>query len=193
MFPRRVVAAVAGSSALVFGLSGCALVSSPGPEPLTGLAACAYGHEWQLNLDDLSQKVLEWLQAEQVPATEVVTTGTQSLDWGPTGRVTVTSDFEVRITAPVAADQTITIVQTHTGTATGAAYINGEVAIPRKWDDADVEVETVADNNGTVLETVPWTLPTVGIDDRVGLEITCDASTMTIHPRGNTIVQTWTR
>ncbi|MDO7882371.1 hypothetical protein [Antiquaquibacter soli] len=192
MFHRR-LAILAGSSALVLALSGCSLLESGSKEPLTGIAACALGHTWQLDFEDLSAKVLAELQKEGVPATAVTAAGTQTLEWDEQGRVVLTSDFDVTVTAAPAADQTITIVEHHDGTATGAAYINGEVAIPRKWDGTGQNIETTGDNNGTPLETIPWELPWVGIDDSVGLELTCDGESLTIHPRGERITQLWTR
>lgn len=194
MFSPRAVVASVGSLALVASLSGCSLLdNSTTEEPLTGVAACALGHTWQLDMTDLGAQLLAELQRQKVPATEVVASGTQTIDWGTDSRLTLDSDFEIRITAPIAADQTITVVSTYGGSATGAAFINGEVAIPRDWKGADQTSETVADNNGTPLETVPWAIPSVQIDDTVGLELTCDGSTMTIHPRGSKITQTWTR
>lgn len=194
MFSARAAVASVGSLALVASLSGCSLVdSSTEPEPLTGVAACALGHTWQLDMADLGAQILAELQRQKVPASEVVASGTQTLDWGTDSRLTLDTDFEVRITAPIAADQTVTVVSTYGGSATGTAFINGEVAIPRDWKGDDQTVETVADNNGTPLETVPWAIPVVQIDDTVGLELTCDGSTMTVHPRGSKITQTWTR
>ena len=194
MFPRRAVSAAAGSVALVVGLTGCSLLEpSGGPEPLTGVAACALGHTWELNMADVSEKLLAELQRQKVPASAVVSEGTQTLAWDERAHVVLTSDFTVTITAPVAADQTVTVIRTYPGEAIGPAYINGDVAIPRRWDVSEQAVETVADNNGTPLEEVPWAIPSVGIDDSVGLILTCDGSTMTIQPRGSRIVQTWTR
>ncbi len=194
MFSRRAAAAAAGSLALVVGLTGCSLLESgTGPEPLTGVAACALGHTWKLDMADISEKLLAELQRQKIPASAVVSEGEQTLDWDERSHAVLTSDFTVTITAPIAADQTITIVRTYTGEAVGPAYINGDVAIPRRWDVSEQSVETVADNNGTALEEVPWVIPPVGIDDSVGLILTCDGSTMTIQPRGSRIVQTWTR
>lgn len=193
MFHRR-SAIVAGTSAIVLALSGCSLIDSgSGQEPLTGLAACALGHTWQLDFEDLSVKLLAELQKQGVPATAVVAAGTQTLDWDLQGHVVLTSDYDVTLTATPAADQLYTIVERHDGTATGAAYINGEVAIPRDWDGSGQNVEVTGDNNGTPLETIPWAIPASGIDDTVGLELTCDGKTLTIHPRGGKITQVWTR
>lgn len=193
MFHRR-SAAVVASAVLVFGLGGCALLEpSGGPQPLTGIAACAQGHTWALNFEDVAAKVLAEMQAEGAPVTAVVATGEQTLDWDLQGHVVLTTDFDLTITATPAADQLITIVESHAGRATGAAYINGEVAIPRNWDGSGMNVEAVGDNNGTPLETIPWEIPWIGIDDSVGLELTCDGENLTIHPRGEKIIQLWTR
>ncbi|MGX5680042.1 hypothetical protein [Schumannella luteola] len=192
MFHRR-LAILAGSSALLLALSGCSLLESGEKEPLTGLAACAQGHTWNLNFEDLAAKVTAELQNDGVPVTAVTAAGTQSLEWDLQGHVVLTTDFDVTVTATPAADQTITIVEHHEGTATGAAYINGEVAIPRKWDGSGQNIETTGDNNGAPLETIPWALPWVGIDDSVGLQLTCDGDSLTIHPRGEKITQLWTR
>ncbi len=144
-------------------------------------------------MDDIAAKILAEMQAEGHPVTAVTAAGTQELDWDIHGRVVLTSDFDVTITAAPAADQLITIVESYSGTATGAAYINGDVAIPRKWDASEMTVETTGDNNGTALETIPWKIPAASIDDSVGLQLTCDGEAMTIQPRGSKITQAWTR
>lgn len=193
MFHRR-SAILAGSTAVVLALSGCALLDSEAnSEPLTGIAACALGHTWKLDFEDLAGKVAQELQRSGVPVTAVTAEGTQTLDWSLQGHVELTTDFDVIITATPAADQVITIVEHHEGTSTGAAYINGEVAIPRKWDGTGQNIDVSGDNNGTPLETIPWELPWVGIDDTVGLQLKCDGQTLTIHPRGEKITQVWTR
>ncbi len=193
MFHKR-TAMVAGSTAIVLALGGCSLLETGGSEePLSGIAACALGHTWQLDFEDLAAKLTAELQAEGVPVVSVTAAGTQELEWTTQGHVDLTTDFDITITATPAADQTITIVQRHSGSATGAAYINGEVAIPRNWDGSAQNIETTGDNNGTPLESIPWEIPWTGIDDTVGLQLTCDGTTLTIHPRGEKIVQTWTR
>ena len=180
--------------ALLPSLSACSLLTtSEGQAPLTGIAMCALGHTWTTDLEDAAAQVKAALIAEQVPVTDVIATGTQTLEWSIEGRVVLTQDYAVTITTAPAADQVVTVVETHSGTATGAAYINGEVAIPRKWDGTGVNVDTVADNNGTILEDVPFAIPNTSFDDSVGLEITCEAQTLTIHPRGSDLTQTGTR
>lgn len=193
MFHRR-SAILAGSSALVLALSGCSLLeSTSNQEPLSGLAACALGHTWQLNFEDLAAKLTTELQQQGVPVTAVTAAGTQTLEWNLQGHVVLTTDHDVTLTATPAADQLYTIVERHEGTATGAAYINGEVAIPRNWDGSGQNIEVTGDNNGAPLETIPWAIPPSHIDDTVGLELTCDGDTLTIHPRGGKITQVWTR
>lgn len=176
------------------GLAGCSVLDAGGSEaPLSGIAACALGHTWTTDLADAAEKVSEVLLADQVPVTAVAAEGTQTLEWSQNQQVVLTSDFTLTITTAPAADQVLTIVETHSGTATGAAYINGEVAIPRKWDGTGVNIDTVAENNGTVLEELPFIIPQTSFDDAVGLELTCDGSTLTIHPRGQQVTQVWTR
>lgn len=192
MFHRQRAAAVALPVTLLFALSGCSLLTAPGPAPLTGTAACALGHTWTADLEDLSAQVLAQLQQSGVPATEVTATGELVLDWSVEGHVVLKNDYVLTIKATPAADQTLTVVQTHSGSATGAAYVNGEVAIPRKWDGSKVTVEAVADNNGTAVDPVPFGIPETSFDDAVGLELTCNGGELTTHPRGGKITQKWT-
>jgi hypothetical protein len=173
-------------------LSGCSLLSSTADEqPLTGVALCALGNTWTIDLEDVAVQVQEALTADQIPVTAVTATGSQTLDWSLESQVLLTPDYTLTITTAPAADQVLTIKQTHSGTATGAVYINGAVAIPRKWDGTAVNITTVADNNGTTVEDLPFPVPQTSIDDSVGLEITCDADTLTVHPRGSSITQIW--
>ncbi len=191
MFFRHRLITVALPVALVTGLSGCSVLQSPGDAPLTGIAACALGHTWKADLDDLAAQVRAELQESGVPVTAVEATGQQSLEWATDSQVVLTTDYVLTVTTAPAADQVLTIVETHAGTATGAAYINGEVAIPRKWDGTGVSTETVADNNGTAVEEITISIPATSFDDAVGLELTCNGGELTIHPRGSSITQKW--
>jgi hypothetical protein len=186
MFFARRYSAAALAVALAGGLTGCSVLESSTDAPLTGIAACALGHTWQADLDDLAAQVLTQLQDAGVAAT-----GSQSLEWGTDSHVALTEDYVLTITTAPASGQVLTIVETHSGTATGAAYINGEVAIPRKWDGTSVSVETVADNNGAPVEEITISIPATSFDDAVGLELTCNGGEMTIHPRGSSITQKW--
>jgi hypothetical protein len=192
MFHRQRAIVIALPAALLFGLSGCSLLVAPGPEPLTGTAACALGHTWNANLEDLAAQVLTNLQQSGVAATEATITGELKLDWTVEGHVALTNDYVVTVKAVPVADHTITVVETHAGTATGAAYINGEVAIPRKWDASDVTVAVVADDNGVPVDPAPFAIPETSFDDSVGLELTCNGGEMTTHPRGGKLTQKWT-
>jgi len=173
-------------------LTGCSLVTPPAAAPLTGVAACALGHTWKADLDDVSAQVLALLKQNGVPVTEVTATGSLTLDWSIEGRVALANDYVLTVKTAPAADQVLTVVQTHSGTATGAAYINGEVAIPRKWDDASVSIDAVADNNGAAVDDYGFTIPDTTFDDSVGLELTCAPGELTTHPRGTKITQKWT-
>lgn len=189
MFRRTAV--IAGALAMVVGLSGCSLLETDGgAEPLTGVAACALGNTWQLDMADMATKVKDDLQKDGLTS-EVTLDGSQTLDWDLKGHVVLTSDFVMTVVVPVTADFTVTINRTQTGTVDGTAYISSEVAIPRKWDESNLTVDTVI-NDGAIEES-PWPLPTVGFDDSVGLELTCDGDTLTIHPRGERSTQVWTK
>lgn len=193
MTTRR-VSLIALPAALMLGLGGCSLLEATVPdEPLTGVAACALGHSWSVDLDGLATQVLAELGANGVAATGVVAAGSHTLDWSVTSDVELSSDYSMTITVPAADGQVLTVVQSANGVVTGKAYISGTVAIPRDWDSSGLEVSTVADIGGVAQETVPIIVPKIAFDDGVGLELTCDAETMTIHPRGGVITQTWTR
>lgn len=189
MFRRTAV--IAGALALVVGLSGCSLLEAGGgEEPLSGVAACALGHTWQLDTADMATKVKDDLQKDGL-ASEVTIDGTQTLDWNLQGHVVMTSDFLMTIVVPVTAEFTVTLDQTYSGSVDGAAYITSDVAIPRHWDDSKLTIETLV--NGSADEASPWRIPRVGFNDSVGLELTCDGDTLTIHPRGERSTQVWTK
>lgn len=190
----RVASALVLTAALMPGLTACsALTSTEGEQPLSGLALCALGHTWTTDLTDAATQVKASLTGDQVPVTNVTSTGTQTLEWSIEGHVVLTPDYTLTITTAPAEGEVVTVKQTHSGKATGAVYINGEVAIPRKWDGTGVNVDVVADNNGTVLENPPFDIPDTSFDDSVGLELTCNGDTLTIHPRGSDVTQTWKR
>lgn len=194
MFTARRTAVLAVPALLVSALGGCAIVD-PGSatEPLSGIAACALGNSWKLDVAALGEQVQADLVRQGVAVTAVSATGTQTLDWDVRGNVTVESDYAVTITAAPAADQVITVTDTHTGTADGIAYINAEVAIPRDWDGTGVVISTTGDLNGAPLDPIPFTVPNVDLNDSVGIELTCDGTTLTTHPRGGDVTLTWTK
>lgn len=192
MFVSR-KAALALPVVLVFALGGCSLLEPSGTnEPLTGIAACALGHTWTQDFESLVPQVTEQLAANGVAATSVVFTGEQTFSWDAKAHVKIDSNYTVAVTTAPAEGQVQTVTETHAGSTTGAAYINGDVAIPRKWDD-QTTVEAVADLNGEPLEAAPFGVPSTNFDDKVGLILTCDGETLTIHPRGSKLTQTWTR
>ena len=175
-------------------LAGCSLLQTTGTETaLTGIAACAFGHTWTTDLEDAAAQVKATLESDGVVVTSVTATGTQTLEWGIEGRVVLTPDYTVTVVTAPAADQVLTITETHAGSATGAIYVNGEVGIPRKWEGTGVSVDVVADNNGVVVEEPPFAIPATSFDDSVGLELTCSADKLTIHPRTTQVIQTWKR
>lgn len=194
MFTARRATAIALPAVLLFSLGGCALVDPSGDgDVLTGTAACALGHTWELNIDDLAEQVKADLAGNGIAA-ETAASGSQTLEWSVEGHVDITSDYTITVTI-AGVEQVYTVEQKNSGTITGAAYINGEVAIPRKWDDADYTSETTADLSGTPVEVadLSFTVPRTDFDDSVGLELTCNGKELTIHPRGSAITQTWTR
>jgi len=55
-----------------------------------------------------------------------------------------------------------------------------------------VSVDTTATSNGTPLDEAPYRIPASDIDDSVGLELTCTADALTVHPRGSELTLDWT-
>jgi hypothetical protein len=193
MFSLQRTVLVAGSAAMLAGLAGCALVTpSVSEDPPSPIAQCVMGHTWSLDLADLGAQLLAEVQRDHPEVTAVDITGTKTIDWGVDSHVTIASDLRITVTATTATpDQPLTIVQTQAGTGTGRAYVDTDVAIPRNWKD-EIEVDTVAEQAGAPLEAPPYALPITAFDDTVGWELTCDGGTMTLHPRGNGVVQRWT-
>jgi hypothetical protein len=191
MFSRSRTALVAASATLVMGgLSGCALLQPTVEEvALSDIARCTMGHSWTLDTADLAAQLLTELQRDH-PVTAVDAAGTKTIDWGADSVVTVASDLAITVTTGTAEAPT-TLTQTQIGSAEGKVYINGDVAIPRRWSN-DIEIETTAESAGAELEQLPFTLPNTAFDDTVGLELTCDGDTLTVHPRGSAITQKWT-
>lgn len=190
---RRMIAFVLPAT-LLAALSGCALIEpAVTEEPPTALETCALGALWTLDLTTLQEQVTTVLTEEGVPVTAVDAQGTQTLDWTAKSDMTITTDYTLTVTAQPSPEQIIVITEIHGGSSSGKAYINGDVAIPRKWSGGDFAVEATATSNGEALETVPYTMPRLVVDDSVGLELTCADSTMTVHPRGSDITLTYSR
>lgn len=181
--------AVAGS--LLVTLSGCSLLEpAPHEEILSDVALCTMGHSWDLDTADLAAQLLAELQKKHPDVTAVEANGTATLDWGDDSTVELASELTIVVTAGTA-EAPIVITENLVGTSRGKAYINADIAIPRSWTN-DVEVETTAQNAGVDLEAPPFALPGTVLDDSVGLELTCDGGTLTIHPRGSAITQKFT-
>lgn len=197
MNTTRRASLVALPAALLLALSGCALTEAPDTRvELEGTAACAQGHTWSVNLEDLSAQLMGQMQTNGIAATAIVPAGTQTIEWTERGNVRITSDYTLTITATFPAEgQTTTVVETHSGVTTGQAFVNGSIAIPRDWDTEEAVVSATADIDGAPQEAVPegFTVPASIIDDQLGLELACDGTTMTVHPRGEKLTQTWTR
>lgn len=193
MISRSRTALVASSAALLVGLSGCALVTPAlDDDPPSPVAQCVEGHTWTLDVGDLGTQLLAQLQRDHPEVTAVEVSGAKSMEWGASSDVEITSDLTITVTATTPTpEQNLVLRQTQSGTANGRAYIDTDVAIPRKWTD-DIVVETTGELAGAPVETLPYGLPSTAFDDTVGWELTCDAGTMTLHPRGNGIVQRWT-
>lgn len=191
MSSRSRIVFVAAATVSLVTLSGCSLLEpSVDEEVFSDVALCTMGHAWNLDTVDLAAQLLAELQHDHPDVTAVEANGTATLEWGDDSTVELASDLSIVVTAGTA-EAPIVITQNLVGTGGGKAYINADIAIPRSWQD-DVEVETTAQNAGVDLEAPPFALPGTVIDDSVGLELTCDGGTLTIHPRGSAITQKWT-
>jgi hypothetical protein len=197
MFTARRAAVVTLPALLVFGLTGCSLLQAQDADDTpTGIAACALGHTWSVDTKGLASQLLDNYKKTTLPVTSVTADGSQKLEWGIKGDVKITSDYTIVVTVTPAPDQSTVATQTHKGTASGKAYINAEVAIPRTWNDSDFAVKTTFVINGVEKDKKdpdPFVITPTDFDDSVGLELTCDGDTLTTHARGSLITQTWTR
>jgi len=186
--------AVAVYAVALTALAGCAVLEPNTPElPPTELELCATGQTWNVDVAGLATQVLAILQENGIAATAVTGAGTETFAWSLFGDAVVESDYSLTILVPAADGQVLTVSQTISGTSSGKAYINGTVAIPRNWDATGLETEAIADLGGVVQETVPFAIPQTTFDDKVGIELTCAGTSMTTAPRGEPIIQAWTR
>ena len=191
MFSTQRATSVVLSAAIMLGLGGCSLIEPQGTVvPLTGIAACAQGHTWKLDMAKLAEDVKANIAAQGVGA-EVATSGTQAMTWDVDGAVKIDSSYTLTMTSVPAEGQLQTVTTTHTGAATGASYINENVAIPRNWDATGTIIKTVGDLNGAPLDPVPYSVLNADLDDSVGVELTCDGDALTTHPRGGGVTQAW--
>jgi hypothetical protein len=124
MITKRVTVALALPMAVVFGLSGCSLLTTRGESvALTGVAACALGHTWTLDTTDLAPQIVASLLKKSVAGATVKVDGTQTMDWATTGEISVTSNYTTTVTvAP--APTTITIVR-RMSTPRSASLVTG--------------------------------------------------------------------
>ncbi|HWR85364.1 MAG TPA: hypothetical protein VN200_05155 [Rhodoglobus sp.] len=191
MFSTSRTAALAASAAMLTALSGCALVTPVSNEdPPSPVAQCVQGHTWSLDTADLGAQLLAEVQRDHPEVTGLEVSGAKTIEWTADDSVTMESDLSIRITAP-AGDQELVITQTQTGTGSGKAYVDADVAIPRRWKN-EIEVQTVAEQGGAPLEAAPWGPPRSDFDDTTGWVLTCDGAAMTLQPRGTDLVQKWT-
>ncbi|WP_307842006.1 hypothetical protein [Salinibacterium sp. SWN1162] len=194
MMSSKRASALVIAPAIMLVLSGCALIEpADTSEPPTAMELCAMGHTWTLDTADASEKLLAELDSEDVPASAVDPTGGQTLTWTSNGGITIDSDLVFTITAEPKKDQVMTITQSYTGTVTGQALINVDVAIPHNWDVSEYTVETAATLDDEPVEELEYTIPRSDFDDVVGLILTCEADAMTINPRGTDLTQLWTK
>jgi hypothetical protein len=185
------VGAAAAALLAAASLAGCSLVQTPPPPPLTGIAACALGSAWSLDTAKLATDLQAELATRGVTAT-VVADGSQTLDWNLESKVVLDTDYTLTYTSGPD-DQKMVVTDKHSGKATGIAYINSEVAIPRDWDASGLNVKTTATLNGEEQENLPYALLPTDIDDSVGVELTCDGGTLTTHQRGSDLTLTWAK
>ncbi|MCU1411987.1 MAG: hypothetical protein JWR04_2694 [Rhodoglobus sp.] len=173
------------------GLAGCSLVEVAPPAPLTGIAKCVLGNTWSLDTAALATAMQAELATRAITATAAID-GSQTLTWALDGKVALDTDYTLTLTSG-AEDNLTVVTDKHSGKATGIAYINAEVAIPRDWDATGLNVDTTATVKGVAAETLPYTLVQTDIDDSVGVELTCDGGTMTTHQRGSDLTLTWAK
>lgn len=188
---RSSTLATAGSVVLLAALSGCALVTpAASTETPSPMAQCAQGKTWTLDTADLGAKLLAQTQRSirgDIATVEV--TGSKTIEWRADSTVTMTSDLT--ITMVTGGDNPVTVTQTQAGTATGTAYVQTDVAVPRKWKN-DIAVQSAAEQGGAALDPVPFGPPNFALDDVVGWTMTCEGGAMTLTPRGGAITQNWT-
>jgi len=194
MISSKRASAFFAAPAVMLVLSGCALIEpADTSEPPTAMQLCATGQTWTLDTTDLSEKLLAELDADDVPVTAVEPSGGQTLTWASDGAVTIKSDLVFTISAEPKKDQLMTITRSYSGTVTGQALINVDVAIPRDWDTSEYSVETSAVLNDEPVEELAYTIPNSDFDDVVGLILTCEADVLTVNPRGTDLIQRWTK
>lgn len=195
MTRRRAATAAALPLAALAVLSGCALVEpQTSQDPPTALEQCALGHQWRLDTQDLALRLQELLTAEGITVTELTVSGSQLLDWSETGHVVLEVDQTITaMLPPPSEEQERLFVEHHEGVATGRAYINATVAIPRRWDAGELDSRTTATLDGVEEETLPFELPQTVIDDALGLHVTCEGGTLTLQQRGRDLITRWAR
>ena len=124
---------VVGSAAIVFGLGGCSLIEPQGTVvPLSGIASCAQGHTWQLDMAKLAEDVKANIGAQGVAA-EVASDGMQTMTWGIDGAVVIDSAYTLTMTTVPAEGQLQTVTTTtparlpapHTSTRTWQSRATG--------------------------------------------------------------------
>ena len=191
MFTQRWITSVAAATLLVGGLAGCSLLEASPQVPLTGIAACALGKTWNLDMAKLAESVQADLVRRGAAGVVVTSEGAQTLEWDLASKMTVQTDYTLTSTSGPEGEVTV-VTAAHKGEASGIAYINSEVAIPRNWDATGVSATTSATLNGAPLEPVPFGFVATDLDDSVGIELTCDGGTLTTHQRGSDVILTWT-
>ena len=190
--PRtRTIAAALAAAATAALLSGCSVLTGPEQDPLDPIAQCAYGHVWNADLAGLAEQLLPVLR-ESVDGTEMIADGTLNLEWSGRGSVAMTADYAMTGRANWSGGLA-TVTERHTGTVTGGLLITDEIAVPKKWNTEELSTEVTSDIAGAAQEQPQFALPQSLPNDVVGLEVTCEDTTLTTHARGADSTITWTR
>jgi hypothetical protein len=190
--PIRTTAAIAATGALALALAtltGCQLFVAQAPvQTPTALEACATGKTWQLDTAAL-QESAKVSMVERGLGVTVAVTGTQEFTWDTDFNMSFDTDLTFTGTVD---GGTPGFVETYTakGTSTGLAYLSGEIAVPRDWNE-DLVVTTTATQDGAVVDpTFTW-IP-LWVDDTVGLRTTCTPDQLKFEARQGHLVWTFT-
>jgi hypothetical protein len=206
MFTKSAAAAVAIPALLLLALAGCAPgggggtgddggaeTNGPAPDAEGGAAACAPGHVWSADIDDMAEQLHQQYLDSGTPVTETTATGSQVLDWGADGAIQLDTDYTFTVVADLGEGLVMTMNQHHHGPTTGTLTIDGEVAVASDFDSSGYLVDNAIDINGTASEA-PIDLPDEGWGEGVNLEIvSCDDTTLKTFATGGFVTQTWTR
>jgi hypothetical protein len=189
----RRIALIALPLLLIAGLTAC---TPDGTDPAPadgaaggGTAACLADRTWVLDLPDLTAQLAEQMSSNGLNVTESSAEGRQTFFFGSDGNAQASLDSTFTLGVDSGDGIVITVVQTHSGSPSGAWELDGDTVVFADWDVADYAIQNSILVNGIGADA-PITLPDDTLDG-TDLTITCEGDSLSTKAAASPFTQHW--